>query len=294
MAQDSFRFLDSWTSLLPRRGGAVVALVGSGGCTTLLLRVIDALTTHEPGSVAPRVLVTQTTAHPVPVLHQDALVEFEALSANAGTAWERSSLMWVTGPRVDLANDRRAGITPAEIAAVSEALAPDVVVVQAHASCGTPLRVDDTDPVWPRDLRLAIVVAPLSVVGRPWNERSVAGARAEFDANGEPRRVSSSDVLDAARRLVDRVPAGARPLPFFTGFGSFRDLDGMFTLVGSLWDPPRLPVVCLGELLGDERRDAADLAALDASSREGALRGDRVYAVYPADLDGEGGSDEST
>lgn len=259
----------------------------------MLLRVIEALTTDEPGSVAPRVLVTQTTAHPVPLLHEESHVEFDALPSAARTAWERGPLVWVTGPRLDVSSDRRAGITPAQITAVSDALAPDVVVVQAHASCGTPLRQDHVDPVWPLDLRLAIVVAPLSVVGRPWNERSVAGARAEVDANGEPRRVSSSDVLEAARRLVETVPAGARPLPFFTGFGSFRDLDGMFALVGSLWDPPRVPVVCLGELLGDERRDAADLAALDASSRVGALRGERVYALYPAELDGEESSGES-
>ncbi len=294
MPPDSFRFLDSWTSLLPRQGGAVIALAGSGGCTTLLLRVIEAFIATRAGADTPRVLVTQTTAHPVPLLHHDALVEFDGSTSTSSTAWERGPLVWVTGPRLEPVSDRRAGLTPAEITLVSEAFAPDVVVVQAHASCGAPLRQDGVDPVWPFDLRLAILVTPLSVVGRPWNERSVAGARAEFDANGEPRRVSSPDVLDAARGLIETVPAGARPLPFFTGFGSFRDLDGMFTLVGSLWDPPRVPVVCLGELLGDERRDAADLAALDASSREGALRGERVYAVYPAELDGEDGSDESS
>ena len=288
MAPDSFRFLDSWTRLLPRRGGAVIALAGSGGCTTLLLRILEILGAVEEGTAAhpPRVLVTQTTAHPVPLQHLDAHVEFEALVGGPQPARSRGALTWVTGPLLDATSDRRAGLNSAQFESVVRACAPEVVVVQAQASSGTPLRRDASEPIWPANTGLAIAVAPLSVVGRTWDERSVAGAVAECDPNGDPRRVTTTDVLDDLRAVLSTVPLTARPMPFLTGFGSFRDLDGMFALVQALWEDPRVPVVCLGELLGDERRDAADLAALDASTRAGALSGDRVYAVYPAELDG--------
>jgi probable selenium-dependent hydroxylase accessory protein YqeC len=289
MARDAFRFLDSWTRLLPRRGGAVVALVGSGGCTTLLLRMIDELTSARE---LPRILVTQTTPHPVPLQYQHACIGFDDAMQADERVWENSSLVWITGDEVDLRSDRRAGLDPSACDSLRGAIAPDVVLVQAHASCATPLRIDAVPPCWPLRTHLAVVVAPLGVVGRPWNERSVAGARAEFSDDGEPRRVSTDDVLEQVLDLVTRAPEGARPLPFLTSFGSYRDLDGMFALVQSLWDPPRLPVVCLGELLGDERRDAADLAALAGEAAQQMLERERVYAIYPALMDSTDAEEE--
>lgn len=289
MAPDTFRFLESWTQLLPRAGGAVVALAGSGGCTTLLLRVIEAL--RAVSSAHPRVLVTQTTDHPVPLSHREGLLEVAGGRLDPTvdvSAWERGPVRWAAGEVLAPASDRRAGLDVATIESLRRALQPDVVLVQAHASCGTPLRRDAIAPVWPSHLHLALLVSPLSVVGRLWDARTVAGSGPHSDTRGEPRRVTSADVLESMRDLVAAVPPVARPLPFLTGFGSYRDLDGMFALVQELWDPPRVPVVCLGELLGDERRDAADLAGLDAAARAGALEGERVYAVYPAALDDVG------
>jgi hypothetical protein len=60
----------------------------------------------------------------------------------------------------------------------------------------------------------------------------------------------------------------------------------MFELVGELCALPGAKAVCLAELLGDERRDAADSKGLpEGSPALEFLRGERVYAVYPAELD---------
>ena len=56
---EEYAFLDPWERVLPDRG--VVGIAGSGGCTTVLLAVVEIWRTREL-----RVLVSQTTAHPVP------------------------------------------------------------------------------------------------------------------------------------------------------------------------------------------------------------------------------------
>jgi hypothetical protein len=75
-------------------------------------------------------------------------------------------------------------------------------------------------------------------------------------------------------------------VPFLTGFGEYRDMDGMFELVGELCGLPGAKAVCLAELLGNERRDAADRRGLpEESAATQVLAGERVYAVYPSELD---------
>ena len=300
MDQDSFRFLDPWTQLLPRRGAVVVAFAGSGGCTTALLRFLHHLRSGapEPDGRRPRVLVTQTAPHPVPMAFRHAKVAASETAA-AGEMLEREGVAWVVGEEAGDGTDRHGDLAPARIEGLRSALAPDVVLVQAQASAGTPLRRDGVAPRWPESLGLAVLVAPVSAVGRLYGPQTVRGAESggpeeptsappagtDPPEADEPRRIRTEDVVDQVADLVATVPEGARPLPFFTGFGSYRDMDGMFEAVQRLWDPPRVPLVCLAELLGDPRRDEADRRGLQGDAASVALEGERVYALYPASLD---------
>ncbi len=182
------------------------------------------------------------------------------------------------------------GLSPDAVERLRHATGCDVVLVETQVSTGTPLRADARPPVWPPVTHMAFAVGHVGSVGRIYGAATVAGVQLEREDNdaGEPRRVTSADVLGSVEAVLDCVPPGVFSVPFFTGFGSMRDIDGMFALVSKLTERDTIKVVCLAELQGDERRDAADLAGLrPGSDQASALAGERVYAVYSADLDDE-------
>lgn len=274
MDQDSFRFLRPWHQLLPPAGGAVVTVSGSGGCTTTLLRLVEVY--RERGA---RVLVTHTVDRPVPVALADARCSIEASAAR--DRLDAGGVAYVTGE-----GDARAHAFETErLAAFAHEVGADAVLVEVATPNGGRLRTTPDAPAWPDRVHLAVVVGHLGLVGRPWTERTVEGAGDEAVVDGEVRRVTSADVVAGVQAGVDAVPAGVRSLPFLTGFGAYRDLDGMFAAVSSLLSPPERPVLCFGELLGDERREAADRRGLEESLPSAWLDDERVYAIYPSALD---------
>lgn len=264
---EEFAFLDPWHRILPDRG--IVGIAGSGGCTTTLLALVQRW--RERGR---SVLVSQTTAHPVPQLLRHAQVEADAPRVSARLAAE--GLAVVTGPGEE---ERRAGIDPDRLEELRCAVMPDVLVVQAQDSARSLLRTRPVPPVWPRSLGLAVLVAQVGAAGRLWE-----AATGEPDQAEPPRRVEVSDLVGSLEPLLAGLPEGARPLPFLTGLGAWRDVDGMFSIVQQFWEDPRVWVVALGELIGDERRDTADLRDLPGHVDD-PFAGERVYAVYPAELD---------
>jgi hypothetical protein len=263
--------------LLPDGGGAVLAVAGSGGRSTLLRR----LCAHYRESKR-RVLWTQTVAQPAPVDHLptelEAAERIDAALATEGVAFVAGALR----------GRLHEGLSPRRIEALRQRHRPDIVLVDAHARCGKPLRRDAIPPIWPETTHLAFLVAPLACVGRLYGPDTVAGVMHNaVSPDGTPRRIRTADIeqsfVDPSHGLMSHLPTGALPVPFLTGFGAFRDMDGMFSLVLKLWSAPGVRAVCLAELLGDERRDAADLRDLPAGGE--ALQGERIYAVYPASLD---------
>lgn len=275
---DRYAFLDPWTLALPSGPGAVIAVAGSGGKTTLLLRLL-----RHYRAEGRTVLHTQTVPHAMPAGMPVHLVTGDP--RELGRELEDAGSLVLSGP--PLRDGRHGAVDPGQLEQWRRRLSPDVTLVEAHASTGTPLRGDEETPVWPITTHLAFLVGHLGAVGRLWGPAVVSGAATTArDRGGEPRRVTVDDVLaafDPAGRLVASLPASCAPVPFLTGLGAFRDMDGMFEAVDRLWALPRVKLVCLAELLGDERRDAADRRDLPAGAA--ALAGERVYALYPAELD---------
>jgi hypothetical protein len=266
---EEYAFLDPWERVLPDRG--VVGIAGSGGCTTVLLAVVEIWRTREL-----RVLVSQTTAHPVPFDFVQYVVEPVVDAVRAGL--DANGIAFVSGDR---GGGRQPGLDPELLDQLRRDAGADLLVVQAQESAGQLLRTRPVPPVWPKSMGLAILVAPVGVAGRLWT-----AATGEVDTAESPRRVEVDDLLESLRPLLDGLENEVRPLPFLTGLGAWRDLDGMFSIVQELWQDPRVWVVALGELIGDERRDAADLRDLPAHVDDPFADG-RVYAVYPAILDAD-------
>lgn len=266
---EEFAFLDPWHRVLPDRG--VVAVAGSGGCTTTLLALVQRW--RERGQT---VLVSQTTPHPVPFSLREAVVDGDADAIRARL--DTAGLAVVVG---EPEGERHAGIAPALLEELRGEVRPDILVVQAQSSSGQLVRAGGSAPVWPESLGLAVLVAQVGAAGRLWT-----AATGEADGSDPPRRVEVADLVASLQPLLADLPEGVRPLPFLTGLGAWRDVDGMFEIVQQFWSDPRVWVVALGELLGDERRDAADVRDLPAHV-EDPFAGERVYAVYPAQLDEE-------
>lgn len=266
---EEFAFLDPWHRVLPDRG--VVAVAGSGGCTTTLLAMVQRW--RDRGQT---VLVSQTTPHPVPFSLRDAIVDADVAAVGARLG-SRGLAVAVGEPL----GERHAGLAPSALEELRRATKPDILVVQAQPSCGYLVRPEATPPVWPESLGLAVLVTQVGAAGRLWT-----AATGRPDESDPPRRVEISDLVQSLEPLLDGLPEGARPLPFLTGLGAWRDLDGMFEIVQQFWSDPRVWVVALGELIGDERRDAADVRDLPEHVDD-PFAGERVYAVYPAALDEE-------
>jgi len=274
---DDYRFLDPWTLLLPQEGPCVLAVAGSGGKTTLVRRLVEHF--RADGRT---VALSQTVPHPPPV---DVVSCRADDAAAAGVVGERGVVHLGDPPGPDGLSP---GLDPGGLDDAWRACGAEVLLVESHARTGTPLRRDGVRAVWPRGCDRAFLVAHLAAVGRPVSARTVAGRDAPpRDPGEEPARIATLDVVEqftAADGLLADLPRTGLPIPFLTGFGSFRDMDGMFALVSALWEHPRVRAVCLGELLGDERRDAADRRDLPPGAPDPTAQ-ERVYALYPAHLD---------
>lgn len=273
---DDYRFLDPWTLLLPQEGRSVLALAGSGGKTTLLRRLAEHFRAERR-----TVLWSQTVDHPAPV-------DVPTLAPGDPTLADAIRQHGTVHLGIPGSEGCVRAVSPADLDAAWETSAADVLLVECHARTGTPLRDDGTDPVWPRRCDRAFLVAQMAAVGRPVSEATVAGRSTPPPAeDGGPVRITSDDLVDrylADRGLLADLPPSGLPIPFLTGFGGYRDMDGMFALVAALWEHPRVRAVCLGELLGDERRDAADRRGLPPGAPD-PTSSERVYALYPAHLD---------
>ncbi len=280
--RDLLRFLEPWTLLLPEGGGRVLAAVGSGGKSALLRR----LHRHYRAE-GQSVLWTQTVAHPAP--EGLSYASSEASVEELATDLSRRGALFVAG---ELQADGRAGaVSPERIEELRRGLQPDVILVEAQSPCGTPLRRDGVAPVWPEPVHLVFPVVGLQAVGMLWGPRSIAGEEALSGTDGEPRRVLSEEALiqlSGEGGSLAQLPDGVPAIPFLAGFGSYRDMDGMFALVTELWEDERLRAVLLGELVGEARIDEAErIHAADSPTGASHLSGERIFALYPAHLDNE-------
>jgi hypothetical protein len=279
-SQDQVRFLTPWTLLLPVGGGRVLTAVGSGGKSALL----DRLYRHYRAEGF-SVLWTQTVDHapPTGLMARSNSAPLDELRKE----FRHHAALFVAGERD--AEGRARGLSAQRVEELRRALAPDVVLVEAQARRDRAALAELGPPEWPEPVHLVFAVAGLQEVGRIRSHGTEGALRPELSEEGDqPLRIRTQDVLrrfTAPGGLLDLVPQGVPCLPFLAGLGSFRDLDGMFELVATLWEDARVKAVLLGELTGQERIDAAEEAAAAPLGGAPHLSGERVYALYPSRLD---------
>jgi len=282
IGDEELRFLDPWTLLLPLEGRPVIAVAGEGGKTALLHRLHRYY--RERGA---SVLWTQTVEHPAPEGVPEARVDEPFPRLRERLSSEGS--LFVAGAAA--AAEGRGGLDAAGIEELRRRLAPDVVLVECQAPFDAAAKELSMPPVhWPEPVHLVFLVTGLHRVGHLKSGVVEEGDGAADDA---PARVHTSDLIEILAGeggLLRQVPSGVPVLPFLAGLAAYRDMDGMFEIVDRLWSAEGLKVVLMGELVGPARIDEAEKAAASALP-QGAphLAGERIYAMYPARLDEEGG-----
>ncbi len=243
----NFSFLDPWHLFLPREGGHILGLMGSGGKTSLQ-RALAAVYTAEG---VPTVLTGTTLCEPldgIPVLDLADLDQ---------------------DPDLPLSFYLRAGVTPEgkwqgitgrQVDELGHLLPDRVVLAEVDGSAKRPLKIHTTgEPVWPQRTSLAVVVMGAGAVGSFVSDEHVhrlgrvpcaaldelpGGAMLEWD--------HLLALLQEPGGYLEQVPEGVPALLAMAGMGQVEDSIGLFDFVGRAMAHPRLPLTLFCETGGEQ------------------------------------------
>ena len=234
----SFGFVEPWHLFLPRDGGHVISVMGSGGKTSILRAFAG--TYRDLG--IPVVVTTTTRSEPLPGMPAMNFSELE--HADCGALPDVFFLHGgVTG------DDKWAGLAPAAVDALGGRLPDRVVLVEVDGSASLPVKLyRDDEPVWPRRTSLAVVVMGTAAVGSPTGE-----VLHRFGVVDWPPLAGLKEWTvwewDHARTLLlsgggylSRVPAGIPCVLALTGMDVQADSIGLFQFVGQTMENERLPL----------------------------------------------------
>ena len=243
----NFGFVDPWHRFLPREAGHVIALMGSGGKTSLMRALAD----FYREILVPVVLTTTTKSEPLSDLE----------------AWELSGL-----PSRDLADlpevfflhaghlpdGKWAGLSPDEVDGLGGALPDRIVLVEVDGAAKLPLKLHTKgEPVWPDRTSLAIVVMGTSAVGSKTEDVLHRFGRLDWPPLDELQPWTVWEWKHTLALLLEpggylsRVPAGVPCVLALTGMGEQPDSIGLFDFVGRAMGHERLPLAMFCDLDSD-------------------------------------------
>lgn len=243
-----FRFVDPWHAFLPREGGHVVAIAGSGGKTSLMRACAEALRADG----APVVVTTTTRTEPlawpglVPRAWEDV--------AEGRARGEPYLAVHAGGP--DPAKWH--GLSIAQADRLGRLLPDHVALVEADGSARLPLKLHrDDEPVWPGRTSLAVLVMGLGALDRPL--AATLHRHGRLPAPWLPAGDGAAWTWELLLRLLagpggyrGRVPAGVPVALALTQLAACRDGPGLYAFVGRAMAEARIPLVLLAELAGGE------------------------------------------
>lgn len=244
----NYFFLEHWHEFLPREPGHVIALMGSGGKTSLMRAMADVLAADN----LPVVLTTTTRTEPlegIPALEWDDLNP--ATNAEAPTVFFLHAGILPDGKWAGLEAEAVDGL---------EAVFPDrIVLVEADGAAKKPLKIHrDGEPVWPTRTSLAVVVMGVGAVGSKMGEVVHRFGRQDSPALVGQKEWALLEWDHMASLLLDdggylsQVPEGVPAVLALAGLADQDDSIGLFGFTGRAMEDPRLPLVVFGEMGGEE------------------------------------------
>jgi probable selenium-dependent hydroxylase accessory protein YqeC len=241
----SFGFLDPWHRFLPRDPQHVVALMGSGGKTSLMLAL--AAQYREWG--VPVVLTTTTRTEAL-----DGLPSYSLAALADCTEPPASFFLYDrVGP-----DGKWLGLPPDQVDALGGRFPDRVVLVEVDGAAKKPLKLHlDGEPVWPARTSLALLVMGTTPVGAPvgkqlhrWGEVFWPPLAGLNDWTIWEWKHHKTLLLDRGGYL-DQVPEDVPVVLALTGMDQQEDSIGLFGFCGEAMAEPRLPLVMLCAL-GEE------------------------------------------
>ncbi len=257
----NFSFVEPWHLFLPRDGGHVVALSGSGGKTSLLQVFAAQLASEDV-----KAIFTCTT-------------RTEALEGYPVFEWAHLQKT----PSDDLPphfylhdgltpEGKWLGLSADDVDALAEKFADRVIVAEVDGSACMPLKYYRSgEPVWPRLTSLAVVVMSMAGVGEHAGEVVHRFDRQEFPPLKDLKAHDvwlwdhSFTLLTSPGGYLAQVPAEVPVVLALTGLANQDDSIGMFEFTGKVMENERMPLVVFCETSGDNpsfrtscRRDEDD------------------------------------
>jgi probable selenium-dependent hydroxylase accessory protein YqeC len=244
----SFSFVDPWHLFLPREGGHVVGLMGSGGKTSLQ-QVFASIYRQEH---IPVILTTTTRSEPLPDIQAVDLADLPDRDSASlpGEFFLRDGVT---------AEGKWRGVDPEAVDRLGIGYPDRVVLAEVDGAGKMPLKIHRPgEPVWPARTSLAVVVMGSGAVGGfvnrtvhrlgkvdcPVLDALPAGAVLEWD--------HCLEMLLGPGGYLAQVPPGVPALLALTGMAEVADSIGLFDFVGKAMENPRLPITLFCETTGDE------------------------------------------
>ncbi len=243
----NFSFVDPWHLFLPREGGHVVGISGSGGKTSLLRafgRILEA-------EGVPTILTSTTRT--------EALDEFEVWNLEDLGKPLASALPSLFFLRDGLTSEGKwRGISAEDVDSLGKSFPDRVILVEVDGSAGMPLKLyRPGEPVWPSRTSLAVVSMSQGAVGEKAGAVVHRFGRQHFEPLGELRADSvwlwehSLALLTGDGGYLDQIPEDVPSVLALTCMGDQDDSIGLFEFVGEAMKDARLPLVVFCEATGE-------------------------------------------
>jgi probable selenium-dependent hydroxylase accessory protein YqeC len=266
----SYSFLDPWHGFLPKEGGHILSIMGSGGKTSLLLALGKL---YQQWNI-PVVLTTTTkseTLSDIPRIAMDDLASKIVL---------RDDLPQLFFLHNGLDEDRKmAGLAPEMVDNLGAWFPDHVILAEVDGAAKMPLKIHrQGEPVWPHRTSMALVVMNVSAVGDPvgkvvhrfGRETNVALAKLKEWENLEWEQLA--DLLLGDNGYLEQVPSEVPAVLVMTGMDTQDDSIGLFAFVGQAMDHDRLPIVTFcdfGSENGEIRSACRDVAEVSEPETSG-------------------------
>lgn len=245
----NFLFLESWDRFLPRQGGHVLGLMGSGGKTSLMLAISE----FYRSAGIPTTLTTTTLCEILPGVPDRVWSPTQPPPADLPD-----------GAFVHAGGDgagKWRGLAPADVDALSLQDRRRVVLCEVDGAAKLPLKLyRPQEPCWPRRTSLALIVMGAGAVGLPAGRTIHRLGRPGATPAGlrdlDPQAAVTWQDMDALlgdrggylQQVPDRVPA----VLVLAGMASVADSIGLFAFAGRSMGHERLPLLVFCELCGPQ------------------------------------------
>ena len=242
----NFAFLDPWHLFLPREGGHILSLMGSGGKTSLQ-QALAALYTAEE---LPTVLTCTTRCEPLPGVPVLDLNEFNPSAQLPISFYLRDGLT---------DDGKWRGLAPERVDELGGELPDRIALVEVDGAAKLPLKLHRPgEPLWPQRTSLAMIVVGAGAVGGFVADRVHRLGRVPFPALDA---LPAGAILEWDHLLavllepggyLGQVPPHVPAMLAVAGMSQVDDSIGLFDFVGRAMAHPRLPLTLFCETSGEE------------------------------------------